>query len=63
MFLTEYFPKIYEVIQNEAKTVTQESTDALLNNNAPENTSTRTDDDREAKDDSQEFLRWVNSGL
>ena len=63
MFLTEYFPKIYEVIQNEAKTVTQESTDALLNNNAPENTSTRTDDAREAADNSQEIIDWVNAGL
>lgn len=60
MLLTEYFPKIYEVIQNDAKTVTQENTDALLNNNAPENTSTRTDDVRESEDKSQEMINWLN---
>ena len=62
MFLTQYFPKIYEVIQNEAKTVNQESTDAMLNNEAPENRSTMTDDQRQAEDKSQEQIDWINLG-
>lgn len=62
MFLTENFPKIYEVIRNEANTTNQESTDALLNNEAPENRSTRTDDDRQAADPSAGFMDWLNQG-
>lgn len=63
LFLNEYFPKIYEVIQKEAITQQKEAQDALLNNEEPENKSTATDQDRESKDESQNFLDWVNRGI
>lgn len=43
MFLEEYFPRIKEVIEKQAKTVIQEKTDEELHNTTPPNTATATD--------------------